>query len=118
MKVRKFLVVSGTVTLFIGFVLFLSAYVVILSHTRYTWSAPYTSFERDVLSLRTLGVVLMIWGTIVEILYVSSRRYEDKNIQDVTKITSSSRVCPKCGINVDKSLAVCPNCHAKMSNYN
>ena len=107
---KKLYGIIGTICSIIGLILTLAAQTVIWSNTRYTWSRPYTQFEAETLSVKWIGIVLLISGIIDILLIVISKIYADKNIKDATIQEFADIICPNCGLRVSKTTNVCPKC--------
>lgn len=107
---KKFYGIMGAISGIIGFVMFLSAQMVISTNSRYSWSKPYTSFEIETLSIKWIGLFLLISGILDIALIVISKYYGEKNIQDVNIQQLTTTVCPNCNIPVNNNTTVCPKC--------
>ncbi len=107
---KKFLTITGSISSIVGFVLFLTAQIIISSETRYTWRKPYTAFEAQTLTLKWVGIILLICGILDIILIIVSKYYENKNSQDIDVTNNSSVQCPNCGLLVNKETKICPKC--------
>lgn len=107
---KKFYGIMGAVCSIIGFVMTISAQMIISTNTYYTWSRPYTQFELETLSVKWIGVLLLISGIIDIAMIVISKIYTDKNVQDSTTQEFTTAVCPNCGLRVSKTTEVCPKC--------
>ncbi len=107
---KKLYGILGAVSSIIGFVLTISSQIIIESNTRYTWTRPYTQFEAQTLSVKWIGIALLISGLIDIALIVISKMYTDKNIKDTNIQMFTDITCPHCGLRVSKTTNVCPKC--------
>lgn len=111
---KKAYAIIGTICSVIGFILFLSAQMIIWESTGYTWSKPYTQFEAQTLLVKWIGLLLLICGIIDLVMFTISKYYTNKNVQDVNMQQLTTTTCPNCGLPVNNSAKVCPKCKTEL----
>jgi len=112
---KKFLTITGIIETIIGFIMFISTQLIISVEDNYTWTKPYTQFEAQVLIFKIIGTVLLIWGIINLVMVAVSKYYLQKTEKDVNAVSSTSKICPKCGLSVHKSTTKCPKCQQNLN---
>ena len=111
---KKIIGICGGISSIIGFVLYISAQIVISSNTRYTWRPPYTEFEAQHIAIKTIGIILLIAGLIDLSMLLISKFYVSKTQKDPTSNEVTTIRCPVCGLSVQKTTTTCPNCKTKI----
>ncbi len=107
---KKLTGIIGVLMTFIGFITFLTAQMTISEDNYYTWTKPYTPFEARYITMKTIGIILLIIGILDLILYIASHIYTSKTEVDANSIKITSNVCPSCGLQVSKGTKICPKC--------
>lgn len=105
---KKLTLILGWIACIIGYAMFLTARLEIASHQRYTWSAPYTSYEVKILTLQWIGILFLVCGIIDLIVYVISVKYVANKVQDIDEVLVIK--CPNCGLSLDSKTETCPKC--------
>ncbi len=106
---KKIKTILGSIGIIVGFALFFAAQMDISTNTRYTFTRPFTQYEVQILSLKWLGILFMVFGVLDIILVVLAKRKEGE-MQDPNNLTFSSGKCPNCGLLVSDGTRICPKC--------
>lgn len=112
---KKFYAISGAISSILGFILYLSARTTINANSRYTWSPPYTSYETEILTMKWIGIILLICGIIDLLLLVASQIYMNQNVQTLDNQLYQVTKCSNCGLQVRKTAVSCPRCKTNLS---
>ena len=108
--------VVGTIETIVGFVFFIIAQIEISGNSRYTWTKPYTSYETQVLMVKWIGVLLLIYGIINLGLKVYQERYTEKHTQEMSSVVKrgGKSKCLNCGLALTADVECCPRCGKKI----
>jgi len=114
----KFRLIVGVIESVVGFVMWIAAQMTIAANSSYTWRKPYTDFETQTILIRTIGIVLLIWGLIDLALLFYRTRYLNKHVKPADKLTDKGGVvkCAACGLTLAANVTACPRCGAVRPN--
>lgn len=111
---KKFKLILGGISTFIGFVMFLYGQTTIATNSRYTWTKPFTEFEAQTLIVKNIGICLLVCGILDLLLVAFSAYYTSKTTKDSNDIGVIAKKCPSCGLSVHHLTKICPKCKTEI----
>lgn len=113
---QKVYTLSFLIETVVGFLMFIVAQAEISSNGGYTWSPPYTSHEASVITMKWIGILVLLTGLVGIGLMLFRNYYLNRHVTDTKPISQSgSKVrCPECGLMVLSGVKKCPRCGKEM----
>ncbi|MGN0459484.1 MAG: hypothetical protein ACI4HL_01075 [Ruminococcus sp.] len=92
--------------------------VYIMNDRHYSYTSPFTSHEKSVMTILIISVILLVAGIMTIIFAVIKNKNEGK-LKEITGNNNGEKsgdVCSNCGINISANCTKCPRCGCELTN--
>lgn len=108
----------AVIMLISGFIMWIIATMEMEANTRYTWTKPYTSYEAQVIMVKWVGILFLVYGLLDIGLSLFKIAYTNRHSQESSALTArgGATKCLQCGLAITGNVRRCPRCGNSTSN--